>query len=163
MKSFFIILVVINAFAGSAFAHGVHVNYSEDFPFITIKASLSGDQPIKNAEVKIMHPAGDQIFQSGTTDPSGRFVFIPEMPGVYDVSVDDGMGHRKRIELAIEGSFFDGEISDQETDARISIESEGTDHHHDHYHIPLLYKVIFGLSLIFGITGLWYGIRKHKS
>lgn len=162
MKRIIIILVLLNAFTGSVFAHGVHINYSEDFPFITIIASLSGNQPMKNAEVNILHSDGDQIFQSGTTDPSGRFVFIPEKPGVYAVNVDDGMGHRKSIELAVKESFFGAEDSDQETDVSISIESSEIDHHHEHYHIPLLYKVIFGLSLIFGITGIWYGLRKQK-
>jgi len=166
MNRIIFVVLALFAFSGRGAAHGVHLEYHEDFPYVTIKASFTGNQPMKNAEVEIFLTESSQIIQKGTSDPSGRFVFIPEVPGIYRVSVDDGMGHRKRIELAINQSFFGAEAYDQQTDGSISIESEESDHHHDHHdhhHIPFLYKLLFGLSLIFGITGIWYGLRKQKA
>jgi len=166
-------------FAGlAAKAHSVRIEFSSQYPVVSLRASFSPSSPIKNAEVKIFTPSSDDIFQTGTTDPDGNFSFKPNVTGSWKVSVDDGRGHRRTSEVLVSEAFFKGEVTEQADKPKAESVDEGCahsqlyehehehshieGHHHDHEHIPLVFRIIFGLSVIFGITGIWYGVKARK-
>lgn len=148
-------------------AHGIHIDYSFKYPSVSLNIYFSKTSPVVNADVSIFSPGSQDLYFSGKTDKDGNFKFNPNVPGDWTVKVDDGMGHRKKAIIAIE------DFSDQLVSETIHAEEEEShshdhfivhdhDHENEHSHIPLVYKIIFGLSVIFGVTGVWYGLKARK-
>jgi hypothetical protein len=150
-----------------AMAHGIQVDYSLKYPQATLKFSFSKSSPLAHADVSVYSVETDELYISGKTDKNGEFVFMPDIPGDWTVKVDDGMGHRKTAVITIESDFFESDTIVQSTvkehiHSDDCAHSQDQNHHHDHAHIPMVYKIIFGLALIFGITGVWYGLKARK-
>jgi len=150
-------------------AHGIHIDYSFKYPSVSLNIYFSKTSPVVDAEVSIFSPGSGDVFVSGKTDKDGHFAFNPDVPGEWTVKVDDGMGHRKTVVIAIEDfsdQLVSGPVHAEEEEAHSHDQPQIHDHNHDHEngqgHIPLVYKIIFGLSLIFGITGVWYGLKARK-
>lgn len=158
-----------------AVAHGVHVDFIIKSPYINVKAYFSKKSPLGNSDITIYSPGSDTPFQTGVSDPQGNFVFMPDKSGIWKVIADDGLGHKRNAEVVVNDSFFSDEenrlVADphqhsQKYQEGHEHQSEAhPDHQHDHTHseIPVSYKLIFGLSLIFGLTGIFYGLKKRKS
>lgn len=150
-------------------AHGIHIDHSFDYPAVSLSIYFSKTSPVAGADVSIFSPASGELFVSGKTDKDGNFTFNPDVPGEWTVKVDDGMGHRKTVVIAIE-DFSEQLVSETAHDEADGIHAHdpghvhahGHDHETGHCHIPLIYKIIFGLSLIFGATGTWYGLKARK-
>jgi hypothetical protein len=109
-----------------------------------IEAVYDDGGPMAYCDVEVVRPGiPDEAFQVGSTDPLGRFAFVPDTTGTWKVTVDDGMGHLAACEIEVG------------PDA-IGIASEGgTDR---------LGGVIVGVAVIFGIFGLvalLYSRRRH--
>ncbi len=86
--------------------------------------------------------AGDSVFATGTTDAAGRFAFVPAAAGEWRIVIDDGMGHAASCEFAA---------------------AEGTRSPGGRGNGPgRLYGGITGVSLIFGIFGLYTLIRSRR-
>jgi nickel transport protein len=160
-------------------AHGIQVNFEMKSPVVIIKASYSAALQISDASVIILSPADPQNpYQKGRTDISGFFAFRPDREGDWTILVDDQKGHSKKTIVTITPDFFSSEHSTAVVPA--SIHEHETEHTHDadHIHtddklqqnpddhspaaIPSIYKIIFGLALIFGISGIFYGLRAGK-
>ncbi|MFO7615480.1 MAG: carboxypeptidase-like regulatory domain-containing protein [Bacteroidales bacterium] len=171
MKKTLILLVFL--FALTSFnhvsAHGIHVDYSFSYPSVSLNVYFSKTSPVVDADVSIFSPVSGDVFVSGKTDKDGNFAFNPDVPGEWTVKVDDGMGHRKTVLIAIE-DFSDPLVSESVHNEGDEIHSHDPGHVHDHDHdhitghdqIPLVYKIIFGLALIFGLAGVWYGLKARK-
>ncbi len=156
-------------------AHAVYVDFNIKSPFVNVKAYFSKNSPMANSDVTIFPPGSDTPFQKGVTDLQGNFVFMPNRAGTWKVIADDGLGHKRTAEIVINESFFSDEENRviDDTQQHLQDEHEGydsqskthPDHNHEHIHskIPVFYKVIFGLSLIFGISGIFYGLKKRNS
>nr|MCU0228623.1 hypothetical protein [Bryobacterales bacterium] len=84
-------------------------------------------------------PASD-AFQTGRTDREGRFVFRPHVAGVWKISIDDEMGHRATTEVSVPE-----QESGQQTPLADSTDG-GPRSTSD--------KLLVGLSLLFGVTGM---------
>ncbi|NQT92354.1 MAG: hypothetical protein HQ559_06305, partial [Lentisphaerae bacterium] len=65
-----------------------------------IEAAYDDGSPMAFCDVSVFSP-GDPVseYQTGITDPRGRFAFIPDTNGVWKVTVDDGMGHMAIAEV----------------------------------------------------------------
>ena len=119
--------------------HGLHM---ETFSGAACVKFLYDDGfPIAFSEVEIFSPAHESIFQTGLTDKNGVFCFHPDADGTWKIKIDDGMGHMKIYEI---------EISD------FSISPT------NNQNFSLWQKLMIGISLIFGITGLlfYFSVRK---
>ena len=77
-----------------ALAHGVSIQ-SRITSAIEIKASYDNGQPMAEAQVQVYSPEDPQtpVF-TGTTNEEGQFIFVPDQPGDWEVSVRQaGHGH----------------------------------------------------------------------
>ena len=73
-------------------AHGVA--YREFHAGTGIEATYDDGRPMAFCDVAVFSPTDPaNTYQSGETDPRGRFVFVPDTNGLWKLTVDDGMGH----------------------------------------------------------------------
>lgn len=99
--------------------------------------------PMSYAEVKIYSPEDKNIeFQSGVTDKNGCFVFYPDRTGKWKIEINDGMGHGIIKEIEISEDL----IPKVETTSQL----------------PLWKKILYGISIIFGFTGVLFYILATK-
>lgn len=161
MKIFILSLLVL-AGSISAFAHAVLVEFNQHAPVVVVRAGFSKSSAMKNASIEVFAPVSGALYQTGQTDASGRFAFLPDVEGEWSVKVDDGRGHRKTASITIDASFFESkpaiatEVSERSEVKEIEIKEVKTES------IPLLYRLIFGLAVIFGITGIVYGLKASR-
>ncbi|GAG25911.1 unnamed protein product, partial [marine sediment metagenome] len=131
-----------------AFAHGVGIKVVEQSPFIKTESSYSGGEPLANAQALVFSPGDKETeFQRGRTDAYGFFVFIPDRAGDWRFEVDDEMGHRKEVVIPVTEAFLKGDDFGDQDDKTV---------------VPAYIKIILGLSLIIGITGIFYGIKAKR-
>lgn len=107
----------------------------------------SDKTPMQYAEILIFSPANDKIeFQNGRTDQNGRFAFLAETPGNWQVKVNDGMGHAVHATVAVKrpepGPQAATEISGNEPKA---VAQKSSTLFGD---APLAVKLFFGLSIL---------------
>ena len=77
----------------SAMAHGVGARFLGTDALV-LAASYSDGTPMAFAEALAFGPgAADLEFARGRTDAKGRFAFVPDRPGTWTITLDDGMGH----------------------------------------------------------------------
>jgi len=170
-NAFYLILIFSSLVPGfkTARAHGVHIELLIHPPSVTAKAYFSKNSPMAQSGISIFAPGSDKPFQTGNTDSNGNFVFLPDQAGTWKVVADDGMGHKGTSQVEITESFFTGDEQMTVTDTHQHEHEQQSDMHEDHHHehnhaeIPMAYKIIFGISLIFGITGFFYGLKRRKS
>ncbi len=126
------------------YAHGI--KYSLGSGGIVVQASFDNNQPANGLYVYVFAPGSSEKFQTGKTDPNGRFVFFPDRAGEWEVLVFDKMGHRLEIKIPVNEAM------------KVEKKSDG-------YSIPLFLKGLMGISIIFGLFGCllgWKGYKKLK-
>lgn len=114
---------------------------------VVVQAAYGGTEPAPHISVGIFSPADTQKeFQSGWTDARGVFAFVPNRSGEWLCVLDDQLGHRKEISISV-------------TDDRVPAAGGPA-----HVPQPLPQKVLTGLSLLIGFTGLaaWYSSRRSR-
>lgn len=112
---------------------------------VGIKVYYSNGSPMSYSEVKIFSPQDKDIeFQTGLTDKNGRFVFYPDLKGKWKIIVSDGMGHGIVKEILISDNIK-------------------LVHKQEKIHIPLLQKILTGVSIIFGFTGIMFYIITKRT
>ncbi len=158
-KTFILLTVLLG---GDILAHGVQIESEMHYPCILVRVMYSGGKPIKFAVFEIISPdSARAAFQNGRADANGIFSFVPDAPGEWQVSIDDEMGHRLQRKIVVMEDFFD-----EETKTLKAMEVVDNPRPVSSSEIPTWFKLIWGLSLIFGITGLiyWYKARQllHK-
>ena len=122
-----------------ALGHGVQHRV---FPGGTgVEATYDDGSPMAFCDVSVFSPGEPASeYQTGITDPRGRFAFVPDTNGVWKVTVDDSMGHMVTAEIAVgpEGITQGGGRKgvDRSTGA------------------------IVGVSVIFGLFGLYCLVRQ---
>ena len=117
---------------------------------IVVSAEYDTGEPMSYAKVKISAPGADLIFQSGRTDRNGRFCFFPDAAGDWKVVVDDGIGHRLELIIPVD------EAMKLKTDRAVERSKSS---------LAKYEKVIMGICIIFGISGIlfwWRGKRMSK-
>ena len=158
MKSIRIILITIFSMGPTIiYCHELQVLIDLRSPFVSIHSQYGENEFCSYADVSIFGPKSDTAeFQTGNADVYGNFSFLPDSPGIWKVKVDDGLGHVKSIKTEVTDSFFS--VQQKEIDS--SAASVKTDH--PGKKIPVYLKAVFGLSLIFGITGIFYWFKANK-
>lgn len=144
------------AFSGIIQAHGVNLETSFQGKTVVLMSSFSPSQPLADAVVTVYSPAdADNIWQRGRTDKTGHFAFMPDSAGDWVFIVDDEKGHMKRIVIEVPADLLSAEQPEEE--------SGGTDEIAGVTVMNKLQKALIGLSLIFGLTGIFYGLRARKN
>lgn len=154
-KTALLIMLSLLISTGSALAHGVNVETTFKGGVVVVRSSFSPTQPLVDAPVTIYSPADrENAWQTGSTDKTGHFAFVPDVEGEWTFVVDDRKGHMKRTAIAILSDMPEGEkITEDEIVESTEPSVSGLSKTH---------KIIIGLSLIFGITGIFYGLKARQ-
>ena len=155
-KSSLIVLLLIAVSSGRILGHGIEVKSRMQHPAVITTSAYSANQFSADAQVTIFSPADqEKPYQTGRTDKTGNFTFIPDIAGDWGFIVDDQKGHAEKTTITIDPAFFTPSENIAEEPVIIA-------EPHDH-EIPVTYKALTGLSLIFGMTGIFYGIKSKQS
>jgi len=140
---------------GSALAHGVNVETSFQGGVVIVRSSFSPAQPLIDAPVTIYSPADrENAWQTGSTDKTGHFAFVPDAEGEWTFVVDDRKGHMKRTAITVLSDMpEEEEITEDEIVESTETSGNG---------LSKIHKIITGFSLIFGITGIFYGLKARQ-
>ena len=130
----FILLVILLPL--SLFAHGVEYNVNLQNS-VVIRVFYDDGYPMDYADYEIKSSDGE-IFQIGVTDRQGILSFIPDMIGKWEVKIDDGMGHGILTSIDIDEDMLPS-MNNSLKHSRLQ-------------------KLIIGLSVIFGLTGIMFYI-----
>ena len=167
VRSTLMVIVGLFVLGPLASAHSIQFEIKKHAPVVSVKAFFSQTSPLASASVNIYAPGEDQPYQTGRTDKRGFFAFVPSVAGDWVLEIDDEQGHRHKANISIDENFIKGITAEEESPedegdetAAAPVMEEKTVSHGG---IPLFYKIIFGLALIFGITGIYYGVRARQS
>ena len=142
MKNRFVtILLLFSGFITICLAHGTSCKVFKDSTLI-IKAEYDDGTVMSYAEVLIFSPDDKNIeYQNGRTDKNGIFAFVPDKTGIWQIKVNDGMGHGIEKEIAV--------------DTKISINAinSGASGKNDY---------IAAVAIIIGITGFLFYLKSRK-
>lgn len=106
-----------------------------------IEAIYDNGSPMALCDVSVFSPGDpENEYQTGITDPRGRFAFVPDTNGVWKVTVDDGMGHMVITEILVSQGGI-------QTGSRRSGIDRPT-------------GAIIGVSMIFGLFGIYCLVRQ---
>jgi nickel transport protein len=140
MRRFFIILTLPAVLA----AHEMVVRVEPGPSAVVLRAAYGWDEPAGRADVEIFKPGdADSPYQTGSTDASGAFAFVPSEPGKWMVVVDDGYGHR--AETSVE--WASGPVS--------SPAPQGGGENWK--------NALTGVSLLIGLTGIWLWLQSRNA
>ncbi len=168
MSKSILFIIVAFFFANSPLmGHAINFETERHPPVVTVKAFFSRTSPVVDARVMIYAPGETEPFQTGYTDSEGYFAFVPDREGEWVFGIDDGMGHADRILVEVGSDFFatgESPVEDVEREQETAaVETSGSECVFMVGGIPLIYRVIFGIALILGITGIFYGVRARKA
>ncbi len=120
-------------------SHGVKHEFFENAR--GIRVYYEEGEPFSFAYYKIYSPDG-KIFAEGKTDKMGRILFMPDRKGKWKIEVDDGLGHG-----------FIKVFNIEKQKEHIVSQKEN---------FPFYLKLIVGVSLIIGFTGIFFYIMARK-
>lgn len=96
------VLLVLLLLPTALLAHGTGHRILEDEAALTVEFFYADGEPMRYAEVLIFNPQDPKIeYQNGRTDLHGRFAFLPDTPGIWRITADDGMGHLAQATLDV--------------------------------------------------------------
>jgi nickel transport protein len=68
---------------------------------LALACRYSSGDVMDYAKVTVLAPGSRQPFQVGHTDKNGRFCFYPDTPGEWQITAEDGMGHRLELKVPV--------------------------------------------------------------
>ncbi|WP_228021926.1 carboxypeptidase-like regulatory domain-containing protein [Vasconcelosia minhoensis] len=105
------LLVAMAGGSPKAMAHKTELEYRKA-QAVQVEAVYSGGQPMSNAQVTVYAPDNPQAaWRTGTTDEQGRFTFLPDQSGTWEVRVRKA-GHGSFLTVSVE----EGETESAETE-----------------------------------------------
>lgn len=141
-----LLVIILGGRATCLHAHGVSGLVSPGG--IVIAAAYDSGDLMSYAKVTLFAPGAQLPFQSGRTDRNGRFCFFPDGPGQWKVLIDDGIGHRLTLPVFVDEKLnFLPERSEADIPERIMT----------------VEKAFMGVCLIFGGSGIVYGLRSRRA
>jgi nickel transport protein len=155
-KQLILCIILIASIGTESSAHDVSIEITKNYPSVILRASYFQAEPLAYARVMIFSPVNDVVeYQNGRTDKSGYFAFVPDSKGDWKITVDDEMGHFTESIVTITDDFFTLEGTAAvvaHTNRRSSIGD-----------LQPMYKILFGLALLFGITGIFYWFKAKQA
>ncbi len=136
------LLAVIPLIFSVLTAHGVETVRVQT-GIVGLRAFYDDGSPLAYVDVTVFSPEDKETeFQSGLADKNGVFTFRPDQDGTWTIIFDDGLGHGTKQEINITAAQVVPEEGEHVT--------------------PRWQKIVVGLSLIFGMTGLLYGMTVQR-
>ena len=134
IKRSLILGILISLVWGSVcFGHGMHHTVLNRG--IGIEATYDDKTPVSYSKAKVFSPlVSERPFQEGLTDKNGRFIFYPDVTGVWRITVDDDIGHLLKVNINVESAL---------TVKKENITS-----------LSRFQGVVVGISVIFGVFGI---------
>jgi len=122
--------------------HGIQVTAFQDG--IGIEVRYSNGKPMIESQVEIYSPGDrESLYQQGKTDRNGRFAFLPDTGGIWQIEVTDSQGHGVVEEIRVSGT-------------------ETTQIEHN-VQFRTWQKLLIGLGVISGITGIGFYMAVNRS
>ena len=164
-KNVLILSIILFSVTAKLSGHGIHVEPEFKIPSVIVFSGYSENQPVAGATVTVFSPAeASKPFQTGKTDKHGKFSFVPDIEGEWVFSVDDQKGHAEKSVINVPAAFINPPVEVPVIMKASQSEAPVAEEVHSHENeMPLSYKLITGLSLIFGITGIYYGIKSKNT
>ena len=140
-------LLPLGFFFGEIESSGHSINYHVEQQGIALRAFYSAKDPASYSQYEIWGPGDRQDLphQTGRTDKNGFLAFVPDRAGTWKVKVWGESSHG-----------YHGFTTEIKVDKGINLES---------FSKPLAAahtKLITGLSLIFGIFGIYSFLRSRR-
>jgi len=149
-------LVLTLFFTHIASAHGV-IGAIAEKKALLVTAEYDDGEPMSYGAVEIINLEEKLPFQSGRTDRNGRFLFLPDRAGEWQVTISDGMGHQVIIPAKVnENMAINMEENQMDENQKHGLSHGGS--------LPRYERILMGISFIFGIFGFlfWWKGRKNK-
>ena len=142
-----VLLLSSGILLGGTGSYGHSINYQVQEKGIAVKAFYSEKDPSSYSQYEIWGPGDkeDLPHQTGRTDKNGFLAFVPDRAGIWKVRLWGESSHG-----------YHGFTMEVKVDKDFSLES---------FSKPLLAthtKLITGLSLIFGIFGIYAYLKSKK-
>jgi nickel transport protein len=143
----FLFLLPLGLFLGATDSLGHSINYQVEQQGIALRAFYSAKDPASYSQYEIWGPGDreDLPHQTGRTDKNGFLAFVPDRAGTWKVKVWGESSHG-----------YHGFTTEIKVDKGLSLES---------FSKPLAAahtKLITGLSLIFGIFGIYAYLKSRR-
>jgi nickel transport protein len=146
----FVLLLPLGLFLGAIDSHGHSINYHVEQKGIAVRAFYAAKDPSSYSQYEIYGPGDreDLPHQTGRTDKNGFVSFVPDRAGTWKIKLWGESSHG-----------YHGFTAEVKVDKELNLES---------FSKPLVAahtKLITGLSLIFGIFGVyafWRSRRKEE-
>ncbi|NWG05000.1 MAG: hypothetical protein HXY44_19280 [Syntrophaceae bacterium] len=134
-------LILLNA---SAYAHSI--NYEVQQKGISVRVFYTEKDPASYSQYELFGPGDTEPHQIGRTDKNGFVSFFPERPGIWKIKVWGESSHG-----------YHGVTIDVKVDEALNLQS---------FSKPLAAthtKLIVGISLIFGIFGIYALLKSRRA
>ena len=143
----FVLLLPLGLFLGAIDSYGHSLNYHMEQKGIAVRAFYSAKDPASYSQYEIYGPGDkeDLPHQTGRTDKNGFLSFVPDRAGTWKIKLWGESGHG-----------YHGFTAEVKVDKELNLES---------FSKPLVAahtKLITGLSLIFGIFGVYAFWRSRR-
>ncbi len=126
----------------ACFGHDLGLRYEITGGAVVVRAAYADREPCAYAAVLIYGPGDTKTeHQNGRTDAKGNFAFVPDRVGEWRAVIDDELGHKKEIRVAW------GIAAAPAAAAPDSLPR----------------KIVTGLALLFGLTGVAYGWTARRA
>lgn len=141
-KNYFVFILIL-LFNSLIFSHSIvqkDINGG-----VGLQISYDSGGPLSEADVQIFSPENRKLaFQQLSTDMNGRFLFYPDKTGKWKIVANDGIGHGLTTEITIENLQI--------------MKTSGA----EHPGFSRFHKIVIGISIIFGITGILFFFSAKK-
>jgi nickel transport protein len=130
----------------AVFAHGVEISdLTGQAGVRTLRFMYSDGEAMLFASVKVYPPSTPEVtVQETMTDRDGYFSFVPFENGSWRITVEDGMGHKGEVVVAVASV---GETGETEAGTARNAAPSGK--------LPRPFAVLLGLSLILNIFAVY--------
>jgi nickel transport protein len=141
----FAAFVWVMAMPFSAFAHGTDYRLIGKEAVVAAEFFYSDKTPMQYAEVLVFSPESDKVeYQNGRTDQNGRFAFLAETPGEWQMKVNDGMGHAVHATVTVNPIKSEPKTAGEISGKRLNEVTKKK--------APLFGEASMGVKLVFGLS-----------
>lgn len=166
------LLLPLEAIGSPAMVHGIHLDIRTEGAVCIARAYYEGGTAVTDGDITVLAPGSEEAWQTGRTDPAGRFAFLPDSEGTWTVTVDDAHGHRTRNTVVIGPDQVRSAPAGGEAGSPAHSHEHGGEAGTEHAHEPAhedgggdedrLWQLLAGLGIIAGIAGTAYGITARR-
>lgn len=176
IRKVMIIVLVFLVSALGLLGHGIKASLEKNPPVIVVKTTYHGGSALANAGVTVGFVFNGEKtgFQEGNTDKNGTFCFFPDKTGTWVVTVDDGMGHKKKTEITLNRDFFNPSPPSLPTSTSPSTPGKGPSSESktgkkappppitESEWCCFMLKIVLGVALILVITFILHRLTKRQ-